>query len=231
MFRILFWTILTLVAISVMYYYRNKNNASIIKTILMGIVSFISTFILFLFFYVVFAPDDQDSKESTLTSEAYENSKYGRWTIHEYVNEFDEPTGEKYLLQKSNDGSFSNSATTNSELIGEILIDDNGIRIRLKEYGSHYAKDEEHIVFKVKRDGEITDLGSFNWIDNQGYINLRKEYSTILLNLLLQGGNIKFYGSVNSGRSTYNFTINGDYLKEAMDAIGIGATIDSKTQK
>ena len=48
---------------------------------------------------------------------------------------------------------------------------------------------------------------------------------------MLQGGNIKFYGSVNSGRSTYNFTINGDYLKEAMDAIGIGATIDSKTQK
>ena len=127
--------------------------------------------------------------------------------------------------------SISGWGRTRCCLLTETLIDDNGIRIRLKEYGSHYAKDEEHIVFKVKRDGEITDLGSFNWIDNQGYINLREEYSTTLLNLLLQGGNIKFYGSVNSGRSTYNFTINGDYLKEAMDAIGIGATIVSKTQK
>jgi hypothetical protein len=206
-----------------MYYYRKKKNASIIKTLLMGIASFISTFILFVFLYIIFAPDDQDSKDITPTSELNENNKYGRWTIHEYVNEFDEPTGEKYLLQISKDGSFSNSATTDSELIGEILIDDNGIRIRLKEYASRYAKDEEHIAFKVKKDGEITELGSFNWIDNQGYINLGKDLSSTLLNLLLQGGDIKFYGSVNSGRSTYNFTINGDHLKDAMNAIGIDA--------
>jgi hypothetical protein len=37
----------------------------------------------------------------------------------------------------------------------------------------------------------------------------------------LQGGDIKFYGSVESGRSTYNFTINGDHLKDALEAIGI----------
>lgn len=219
-----------MIVFGVMYFYRKKKNASLIKTILMGIVSFIVTFMLLLVALLIFIPDDQESKDTISTSEVYENSKYGRWTIHEYVNEFDEHTGEKYLLQKSKDGSFSNSATTNSELIGEILIDDNGIRIRLKEYGSRYAKDEEHIAFKVKRNGEITDLGSFNWIDNQGYINLREEYSATLLNLLLQGGDIKFYGSVNSGRSTYNFTIDGDHLKEAMSAIGIDANKAPKAQ-
>ena len=185
----------------------------------MGIVSFISTFILFLFLYVVFAPDDQGPKDTAPTSEVNENNKYGRWTIHEYVNDFDESTGEKYLLQRSSNGSFSNSATTNSELIGIILIDSKDIRIQLKEYGSRYAKDEEFISFKVKKDDEIVDLGNLNYINNQGYIRIVKAGS--LMKLLLEGGDLKFYGNVNNGRSTYNFIMNGDHLKEAMEAIGI----------
>ena len=52
-----------------------------------------------------------------------------------------------------------------------------------------------------------------------------------LMKVLLQGGDIKFYGSVRNGRSTYNFTINGDYLKEAMNAIGIDANKYPKAQK
>ena len=185
----------------------------------MGIVSFIVTFMFLLVALLFFIPDDQESKDTISTSEIYENSKYGRWTIQEYVNEFDEHTGKKYLLQKSKDGSFSNSATTNSELIGEILIDNEDIRIQLKEYGSRYAKDEEFISFKVKRGEDIVDLGDYNFINNEGYIRIDKAGS--LMKLLLSGGDIKFYGRVRGGRSTYNFTINGDHLKEALEAIGI----------
>ena len=186
---------------------------------MMGGLSFVVFLVLLALMIAVFDDESNEPKPS-ITSEIYENSKFGRWTINEYVNDFEELTGEKYLLQESENGSFSNSATTNSKLTGEILIDKEDIRIMLKEYGKYYVKDEELISFKVKgKNDSVIDLGDYNFIDNQGYIDINK--SEQLLNILLKGGVVKFYGRRNGGRSTYNFTISGDHLKEALDEIGV----------
>lgn len=207
---------LFLIVIGIMFYYRKKKKASIIKTIIIGIVSSLSILFLLIISVFIFEPKEDNNPYDPV---------YGFWTIENYVNDFNETTGEKYVLQIAENGSFSNSATTNSELTAEILIDQNDIRVKLKEYDDFYAKDEEYIDFKAKRNNDVIDLHGF--IDNQGYIDVGNTNSSPLMKLLLQGGAVKFYGSVNNGSSTYNFTIIGDHLKDALLAIGM----DNKTIK
>jgi len=215
--------IFVIISICIAFYFAKRKNASIKKSILIGFSSFVVMLLCVLviaFFSAVSVDIESSSDDSDVTSSIEtDEERYGQWTIREYVNDFDEPTGEKYVFQKTTDGSFSNSATTNSELTAEILIDKDDVRIQLKEYGNYYAKDEEFIAFQVKRHEEIVTLRGLNFINNQGYITIDDD--SILKNILLKGGEVKFYGNVNNGRSTYNFSFNGDKLKEALQAINI----------
>ena len=221
MIRILVWAFIIVVVIGVMFYYRKKKDASILKTFFMGCAAFIATFVFLFVMFLIFNTDEETSTSDGDEVVNYIDNRLGLWTIEEYVNDFKEPTGQKFIFQESTKGSFSNSATTNSELIAQILIDNDDIRIQLKRYGSSYAKDEEYIAFQVKRDNEIIDLGSHNYINNQGYINVGKTSSSPLIDLLMKGGEVKFFGSMKNGRSTYNFSFNGDKLKEALAEIGV----------
>lgn len=221
MIRILVWAFIIVVVIGVMFYYRKKKDASILKTFFMGCAAFIATFVFLFVMFLIFNTDEETSTSDGDEVVNYIDNRLGLWTIEEYVNDFKEPTGQKFIFQESTKGSFSNSATTNSELIAQILIDNDDIRIQLKRYGSSYAKDEEYIAFQVKRDNEIIDLGSNNYINNQGYINVGKTSSSPLIDLLMKGGEVKFFGSMKNGRSTYNFSFNGDKLKEALAEIGV----------
>lgn len=54
-------------------------------------------------------------RNSSNLSSAVEESPYGDWEIGDYVNDFDEPTGEKFVRQIIR-GDFSNSATASSPL-------------------------------------------------------------------------------------------------------------------
>lgn len=49
---------------------------------------------------------------------------FGAWTVKHYVDEFNDPTSQKYITTKSLiSGTFSNTATTNSKLTAKILVD------------------------------------------------------------------------------------------------------------
>ena len=92
----------------------------------------------------------------------------GDWEIGHYVDEFQEETEEKYIKQSAL-GTFSNSATTNSDLVAHILVDKNDIRLRLQEYGRRYAKDDESIRFRVKSgDSLVTEFSM--WVNRDGYV-------------------------------------------------------------
>lgn len=65
--------------------------------------------------------------------------KFSVWDIGEYTDEFNQPTGKKYMLVDTY-GTFSNSATTNSELYAAVQIDRDKIGIMLWEYGSNLLK-------------------------------------------------------------------------------------------
>ena len=155
------------------------------------------------------------------TSVTSNEPQLGDWRIDNYVDDFNEKTSVKYIRQTSF-GTFSNSATTNSDLAAIIIIDNNNIRFQLLEYGSHHVKASETIQFKIKdKEGEIFEFKAF--INESGYINLssdRKKGYDSLLAALLKGGEVKFYAVRDYyGRSTYNFSFNCDYLQNALDAI------------
>lgn len=65
--------------------------------------------------------------------------QFSAWEVGEYVDEFQQPTGKKYMFVDAY-GTFSNSATTNSKLYAAVQIDKNNIGIMLWEYGSSQVK-------------------------------------------------------------------------------------------
>ena len=70
--------------------------------------------------------------------------KYGDWEIRDFVDDFDEPTGEKFVFQCIN-GRFSNSATASSTLSVYVYI-----------YDSNFANEKRYdgkIIFDEYADG------------------------------------------------------------------------------
>ena len=151
----------------------------------------------------------------------------GEWKIGDYVNDFNEPTGEHYVYQRIH-GRFSNSATANSDLLVRLIIrkdSRNDIRVDT-EY-------DEYI------DGTI-DGKNFNWrkydaikiichetrkvyFNDHGRRALQERGTnnyTIMLSVLKQGGNIEF--RVRDDYSTvYYYTVQSDYLENALLKAGI----------
>mgnify|MGYP001171941460 CR=1 FL=1 len=93
-----------------------------------------------------------------------ELEKLGSWSFGRYVDEFGDPTGEKYV-QNETYGSFSNSATDDSSLRVEMMIssdDQNKPWFRIYEYNSMKVKgyyDWRDYPCRIKSsDDEIFDL-------------------------------------------------------------------------
>ncbi|MCQ2179032.1 MAG: hypothetical protein MJY91_02875 [Bacteroidales bacterium] len=74
----------------------------------------------------------------------------GKWELKAYKDEFGEEKGEKYLVLQGK-GSFSNSATTGSEMSAILFIDKDGdFSFRLVEYSSSIVKSDDEYLFRVK---------------------------------------------------------------------------------
>ena len=66
---------------------------------------------------------------------------FKKWDLSYYVDEFNKPTDEWYISNVSYiNGTFSNSATTNSKLTVLVLVDANDTAFIMYEYGSHMVK-------------------------------------------------------------------------------------------
>lgn len=152
-----------------------------------------------------------------------DGSGLGKWYIKNYVDEFKEESNEKYIAQIAH-GSFSNTATTNSNLTVVLIIDKDDFRIKLEEYDSHIVKNEGVMDISVKDiDGEISSFEMIN--DSDGYFNFinnnKKSDYERMMNILLKGGTAKFYGVSNrySNKSTYNFNIHCECLQNALNEL------------
>lgn len=133
----------------------------------------------------------------------------GAWEIGYYVDDFGERTGE-FFVSMFVYGTFSNSATTNSNLKVRFMIDKNSSRIQLYEYaGDHPVKGEGFIYFKIRdKNNKEYEIRAYN--SDNGNTTIEKEYDKKLRNILLNGGEIKFVAEADkySSPSTYKFTIN-----------------------
>ena len=123
--------------------------------------------------------------------------EYGIWNIDEFVDEFDMPTGEYFIISDPLHGKFSNSATTNSEVTAYLFcqnysdVKEPFIRLRMYEYDSYIAKnvyssDEEYdIIMKHNLTGYMFSQSSdIRIVDDV-------EIATVI-NALKEGGTVRF---------------------------------------
>lgn len=136
---------------------------------------------------------------------------FSLWEIGEYTDEFDRPTGKKYISIEV-DGTFSNSATTDSKLIAILQIDRDNIGIMLFEYGSHIVKgifDYEDYSITI-----LDDNGQKHYFTGTIYEGGTRVYfedsdRTKIINLLNSNDDVKIYvKSTKYSISTYLFTVN-----------------------
>ena len=84
--------------------------------------------------------DTSSYKKNTETTQAPEEEKKEVWEKSYYVDEFQQPTSEWFVSTTILDGTFSNSATTNSKLYVGVTIDASKLSFVLFEYGSSQVK-------------------------------------------------------------------------------------------
>jgi hypothetical protein len=136
----------------------------------------------------------------------------GMWQISTYVNEFGEPTKQKYIRNSIPiHGTFSNSASEAADLGVMFLIDSQNLSIQLFEYASsNPVKKGIEWGYNVRvkfGENEITELKASNYSDR---LSLNQDDSKKLKDIFLRGGKVMFYIVERSqySKSSYQFTIN-----------------------
>lgn len=144
----------------------------------------------------------------------------GMWDVGHYVDEFGEPTKQGYI-RNSNliRGTFSNTATQDSELNVKFLISNStDISVQLYEYAGNnpvkaYSPDSYRVLLQDK-DGSRFTLRAVNYSERLGF---DKANSMQVHKALMKGGTLKFKIIENETPTTvYEFTIqNADWYENA----------------
>lgn len=120
-----------------------------------------------------------------------QDKNVGVWQCSDYVDEFEQPTGEKFVTNiELIRGKFSNSATTDSMVEAQLLADKTyGISIILWEYGTHQVKnvftyDDEYDITIRYADGSKESLKGAVYGGGGDRIMITGNNAEILLNAL-----------------------------------------------
>ena len=124
---------------------------------------------------------------------------FGDWRIDYYVDDFNQPTDEWYITEDEYlVGTFSNSATTNSKLYANVMVDlDDNVMIFLYEYGSRQVKnsserywDEYNITMRTPDGADHKITGTMYCGDDE--VNIDDAYIDEVLTALNGEGNVMF---------------------------------------
>ena len=124
---------------------------------------------------------------------------FGDWRIDYSVDDFNQPTDEWYITEdKYLVGTFSNSATTNSKLYANVMVDlDDNVMIFLYEYGSRQVKnsserywDEYNITMRTPDGADHKITGTMYCGDDR--VNIDDAYIGEVLTALKGEGNVMF---------------------------------------
>lgn len=144
----------------------------------------------------------------------------GMWRVEFYVDEFGEPTDQRYITNKNYiTGVFSNTATENSDLNVKFLISNAyDISIKLYEYaGNNPVKtygSESYRVLVQDNDHKRYDLRATNYSDR---LSFDKTASKKVHGALMKGGTLKFrIIEIETPTTEYKFNIdNADWYANA----------------
>ena len=138
---------------------------------------------------------------------------FGKWDKRYYVDEFKQPTNVWYITNKEYIiGTFSNSATTNSQLKVQLLIDKTDIAFVLLEYGRNRVKNsssryvDSYTITMKDSTGKVSMTGTVYCGGDRLYID--SAYVSRVLQALSGTGSVSFY-IVEKDRTTttYLFTV------------------------
>ncbi|MGN0797485.1 MAG: hypothetical protein ACI4M5_04685, partial [Christensenellales bacterium] len=147
---------------------------------------------------------------------------FSAWEIGNYVDEFDRPIDKKYMCCDF-DGTFSNSATTNSKLKGSIQIDNDKAAFMLYEYGSYIVKgifDYESYTIRILDENDSTYTLYGTIYEGSYRIYVDSKYLDTFISLLRNNDCLVFYlKSSKYSISTYSFKVNINGFAEVYDTI------------
>lgn len=152
------------------------------------------------------------------TLNLYAQSDTDNWQLIEVTDKFDRGTGE-FIAVLTFNGTFSDSATTGSLLVGRIIVLQKAIMLDFFKYGKfENSIDYERLIMNaIDSNGKEWDLG------NPYFYYSGKRFKE-LLNLLCQGGEIRFvarplyYGH---SPADIKFSINANDLNDIKDKITV----------
>lgn len=150
----------------------------------------------------------------------------GIWDVGYYVDDFQQPTDEWYITTSSQfTGTFSNSATTNSNLAVQVLVDhENDISFFLYEYGRSQVKnsstqnEDAYDITMRTPDGTDHKLTGTVYCGGDRLL-IDDAYVDQVLTAMRGEGTISFY-IVQSDRTTttYLFSMEADNFGSVYDA-------------
>ena len=148
--------------------------------------------------------------------------RFSSWEVGEYTDEFNQPTGKKYTIVDGN-GTFSNSATSNSTLFAALQVDEDDIGIMLWEYGSNLVKGVfDYEQYRITILDESGQKHSFEGTIYKGGTRVYFDDSSRgdVFRLLRNNDTLKIHiESTKYSVSTYLFAINTAGFKEAYSLV------------
>lgn len=174
-------------------------------------------------FNIVYIPDTSDNPLTGYKLYSFESDVEdilearipSPWELVRSVDEFGDPTGNTILMANLK-GTFSNTATTSSDLDVYVFYKSSSMSFRLVEYGFSPANYRSMLTVKIKVDDTITTDYVDNRLTSDGFFLLgahsNPEIYSELYNALINGKKVKFV--ITSGSSTYSFTLKGKGFEE-----------------
>lgn len=160
----------------------------------------------------------EEDSVSDVSNDVSESSAGNSWKVKNYVDEFNDPTDEKYISYVGV-GTFSNTATTDSTLVLSVLYD-GSLYVKLYEYGSSlvtnsYSHSVEYTVMVKDEDGQKSEYEGTMYSDSGDRVKI---WGSELIEKFKSNKTLKFH-IVNNDRptTTYDFTIDTSGFKEVYE--------------
>ena len=176
------------------------------------------------------ADTEQQEQSDDVGAEGEKNAEEGSslWELGYYVDEFNQPTEDGYVCNSTVFiGTFNNSATTNSLLYVNILVDKDDISIFLYEYGSNQVKnnsssynDEYNIKMRTADGTDYSFTGTMYCGDDRIFID-QAHVSEVISALSQEGNTVTSFYIEDAERpvTNYLFSVISNNFAEQYDLL------------
>lgn len=177
---------------------------------------------------------EETTAEETTTEETTNAKVQSPWTVKNYLDEFDRPIEDAKYLQAFFEGTFSNSATSNSELtvsmtVSRDAINDNDydcVDIKLFEYDSHkvtnyYSKTKYYTVMILEENENVINTEGSMFSKGDAIFFMEDHNKNDLINAMKNNNTLIFKITEDDGMGKYLFTVDCTGFADMFDSLEI----------